>query len=521
MSGERVEIFVDDRPIQAEQGTTVAAAMLDAGVTAFRASVGGEPRAPLCGMGICYECRVTIDGAPQQRSCMTRVKPGMRVFTRAQPLRAVAGAAEPRSDRADVVVIGGGPAGIAAATRAAESGARVILVDEGVGPGGQIWRPRSHGALPRAAMRWIERLERSGATTRHSTSVVDVQHADDRFVVRAESADDSLAIEARSIVLATGARERFLPFPGWTLPNVFGVGGAQALLKSGASFRGKRVVIAGTGALLLPVAASLAAAGANVRLVAEQARFGSVARFTSGLWRTPARLAQAVAYRSTFWRTRYATGVWVASAAGDGALRAVTLTNGARSWRVDCDVLCVAFGLVPNTELASLLGCDLRDGAVVVDADQATSVPGVYCAGEPTGVGGVDLALLEGEVAGLAAAGRPADDRLGNRRLRLEREAQALDRAFALRPELETLATDETIVCRCEDVRAGDVDRRWTPRQAKLYTRVGMGPCQGRICGAALECIAQWPRDTRRPPIQPARLATLAAEERSVDGADS
>jgi thioredoxin reductase len=511
VSDTRVEILVDGAPLRVAADATLAAALLDAGITSFRRSATGEPRAPLCGMGICYECRVTIDGVPQQRSCMTRVAPGMRVATTPRPLEATGRAPAQRSDRADVVVVGGGPAGIAAATRAAEAGARVLLIDEGLGPGGQIWRPKTHGAPPRVAARWIDRLHRSGAVVRASTFVVDVQQSLNGFVVRAESAGDALVIEAPAVVLATGAREQFLPFPGWTLPNVFGIGGAQALLKSGLSFRGKRVVIAGTGPLLLPVAASLARAGANVQLVAEQAAFASVARFAWGLWRTPARIAQAMAYRSAFWRTRYQTGVWVASADGDEKIRAVTLTNGARRWTVDCDVLCTAYGLVPNTELACLIGCDVQNDFVVTDDRQTTSLPGVFCAGEPTGIGGVDLALAEGELAGLAASGRPpADGRLRRRRQLLQREASALDRAFAPRAEVKALASAQTVVCRCEDVRAGAIDRAWLPRQAKLYTRMGMGPCQGRICGAAFECVAGWARDAKRPPIEPASVATLS-----------
>ena len=517
---ERIEIFIDDEPRQVEQDATVAAALLDAGVTAFRTSVGGEPRAPFCGMGICYECRVTIDGAPQQRSCMMRVAPGMRVLTAPGHIAPRSRSPASSTGRADVVIVGGGPAGIAAAASAAESGARVMLLDEGLGPGGQIWRPRAHGAPPRAAARWMDRLSHSGAIVRASTSVVDIEHASDSFLVRAESSGSAIAIEGGAIVLATGARERFIPFPGWTLPNVFGIGGAQALLKNGASFRGKRVGIAGTGPLLLPVAASLAASGANVRFVAEQAGFASVARFALGLSRTPVRLAQAMAYRSAFWRTRYTTGTWVTAAIGDGCVRAVTLSDGLRSWTTECDVLCAAFGLVPNTELARLLGCELQNGAVAVDEQQETSIPGVFCAGEPTGIGGVDLGLVEGELAGLAAARRPVDARLTNRRRRLAREADALERAFAIRADLKTLAIDETVVCRCEDVRLGAVAREWSPRQAKLYTRIGMGPCQGRICGAALECLAGWPCDTKRPPIQPAQLSTLATGNH-VSRADS
>ena len=175
-------------------------------------------------------------------------------------------------------------------------------------------------------------------------------------------------------------------------------------------------------------------------------------------------------------------------------------------------MLCAGFGLVPNTALASLLGCEQRDGTVVVDERQATTIAGVYCAGEPTGIGGVDLALVEGEIAGLAATGSALDAPLSGRQASLQHEARALDRAFALRPELKSLASDDTILCRCEDVPWGDIDPAWSTRQAKLYTRVGMGACQGRICGGALECLAGWPADAKRPPIQPARLSTLAAD---------
>jgi NADPH-dependent 2,4-dienoyl-CoA reductase/sulfur reductase-like enzyme len=512
VSATRVEIQVDGVPLETEPGITVAAVLLNANVVGFRTSVRGALRAPLCGMGVCYECRVTIDGVPHQRACMRVIAPGMRVTTRQSDHAASTELPRPMGDHVDVAVIGAGPAGIAAGARAAESGARVVVIDEGLGPGGQIWRPHAQGGAHRgAAAQWPARLERSGATVHRGAAVIDVQRTASGFALRAESHDRTLSIESRAIVLATGARELFLPFPGWTLPNVFGVGGAQALLKNGTSFRGKRVVISGTGPLLLPVAASLARAGAQVKLVAEQAPRGQVMRFAAGLWRAPARLAQAISYRSAFLRTPYATGTWIVRADGAASVREVTVTDGSRTRTIECDVLCAAFGLVPNTALASLAGCELRDGAVVVDGRQETTVPGIYCAGEPTGIGGVDLALVEGEIAGLAAIGAPAEAGLTGRRASLRREARALDRAFALRAELKVLPPDETIVCRCEDVPAGDIDPAWSPRQAKLYTRVGMGPCQARICGGALECLAGWPADAKRPPIQPARLSTLAA----------
>jgi D-hydroxyproline dehydrogenase subunit alpha len=408
-----------------------------------------------------------------------------------------------------IVVIGGGPAGIAAASAAAENGARVTMIDEGPAPGGQIWRPALHSHSPRAAQRWSARLAAARADILGSTSVVDIERRDHRFVVVAESPGTGREIGADAIVLATGARERFLPLPGWTLPDVVGVGGAQALAKNGTSFRGRRVVIAGSGPLLLPVAAYLARGGAKVLTVAEQAPPANVARFAASLWRRPRTLAQAIALRSAFATTRFSTGTWVAGARGDSTVREVTLTDGRSTRTLDCDVLCAAFGLVPNTELARLLGCEIVGGVVRADDAQATTIADVYCCGEPTGIGGVDLALVEGEIAGLAAAGVVASENLAARRAVHRREAASLERAFALRPELLALADAETIVCRCEDVRWGAIDRRWSARQAKLYTRLGMGPCQGRVCGAALECLLGWPADSVRVPTQPARSRTL------------
>jgi NADPH-dependent 2,4-dienoyl-CoA reductase/sulfur reductase-like enzyme len=412
-------------------------------------------------------------------------------------------------DVRDVVVIGGGPAGIAAASAAAEAGARVVMIDEGMGPGGQIWRPGARSSPGRSARRWIERLESSGAESLCATSVVDLQRAGDRFIVVAESRGGGREIASRSIVLATGARERFLPFPGWTLPNVVGVGGAQALAKGGTSFRGRRVVIAGSGPLLLPVAANLSRGGANVLLVAEQAPRANIARFALGLWRRPLTLAQAAILRAGFLTTPFVTGTWVTAARGDDTLREVTLTDGRSTRTLECDVLCAAFGLVPNTELARLLGCDVNNGAVIVDDQQATTRARVYCCGEPTGIAGVELALVEGEIAGVSAAGRVPPNRLDARRAGLRRDAEGLDRAFALRSELFTLADADTIVCRCEDVRWGALDGRWGIRQAKLYTRIGMGPCQGRVCGGALECLMGWPADSVRVPTQPVQCRTL------------
>lgn len=419
----------------------------------------------------------------------------------------------------DVLVVGGGPAGIAAAVCAREAGARVALIDEGLGPGGQIWRPSPRVVPPRLARRWLRRLDASGVTVMCSTAVVDLWPGPSRgAVVVAEAHDRGFQIAARAVVLATGARERFLPFPGWTLPNVFGVGAAQALIKGGLSVRGRRVIVAGTGPLVLPVAASLARAGADLQLVAEQAPPSRVARFALGLWRTPSLLAQAAAYRAQFMRTAYSMGTWVVAARGDSEVHSVTVTDGNDTREVGCDILCAAFGLVPNTELARLAGCSMCGDGVMVDACQATTVPDIYCAGEPTGVGGLDLAIIEGEIAGRVAAGRAVEATMAAHAVRQRQRTARLDEAFGLRTEVSRLATPDTIVCRCEDVRLKDLNPKWTPRQAKLYTRVGMGTCQGRICAPALQSVMSWPgtHDTVRAPTQPARVSTLGGTTRAT-----
>jgi NADPH-dependent 2,4-dienoyl-CoA reductase/sulfur reductase-like enzyme len=415
------------------------------------------------------------------------------------------------AETADVAVVGAGPAGIAAASRAAAAGARVVLLDEGLAAGGQIWRARDPEKLPPRARRWIARLGRSGARVLAGAGVVDAAPTGAGFSLLSETESGPLRVEAARLVLASGARERFLPFPGWTLPNVLGVGAGQALLKSGASFEGKRVVVAGSGPLLLPVAALLARGGARVLHVLEQAPASALLRFALGLASRPGKLLEAARYRAAFADTPYATGAWVTRVESRGRALRAALSVGAQTISAECDVVLASYGLVGETALARLLGCAIEDGFVAVSDDQETSVAGVYCAGEPTGVAGADAALVEGEIAGLAAAGRAAEAApLHAARDRGRAFASALLAAFRPRAELLGLADETTVVCRCEDVTRGAVRPGWTLREAKLATRAGMGPCQGRVCGPALEALFGWTPDTVRPPVKPASVGALA-----------
>lgn len=520
---ETVALSIDGRAATCESGITVAAALENAGQSVCRRSVSGESRGVLCAMGICFECRVTIDGAPHQRACMELVMDGMEVSTQAPRLTAQGSrfTAPREALECDVAVVGAGPAGVAAACRAAEAAARTVLLDEGLAGGGQIHRHLPGREAPEAARPWIERLTRSGASARYETAVFDAVREEGGFRLFAETRTGTLEVFAKRVLLATGARELFLPFPGWTLPGVMGAAGAQALWKSGASLSGRRAVVAGSGPLLLPVAASLAKAGADVVLVAEQAAPGAVLRFGASLLRSPGKLAEAARYRAAFRGTPYRFGTWVAEALGGARVEAVALTGGEERITVACDLAAVAYGLVPNTELARLLGCEMRAGAVAVKETQESSVAGLFCAGEPCGIAGVDAAIAEGEIAGLAAAGRfettsAEGRRLRGARARLRRFASVLARTFAPRSELRALARPDTIVCRCEDARFGDLAACGGAREAKLSARAGMGACQGRVCGPALGFLFGWDSDTVRPPVKPAALGILAGVEESA-----
>ncbi len=411
---------------------------------------------------------------------------------------------------ADVLIVGAGPAGIAAALGASRGPGKVLLVDENAGPGGQIWRgeaAKNQRERHRPADAWLQKLAQ--------TDVELIPHARIFGSPRpgalwAETADARMTLTYDRLILAPGARERLLPFPGWTLPNVMAAGGLQALVKSGLPIEGRSVVVAGSGPLLLAVAAYLKERGAKVRLIAEQTPQTQLVGFTLGLITSPAKLSQAIDLKRTLGGIPHRFGCWPKAARGEGRLASVTLTNGSTSWDEPCDYLACGFGLVPNTELPRLLGCEIARGSVVVDEWQCTTIDRTYCAGEATGIGGVERSLVEGEIAGLAAVGRLDEARrLFSARNKASAFAARLDRAFALRDELRSLPQPDTIVCRCEDVSYAQLSAFHSAREAKLQSRCGMGPCQARICGPAIAFLKQWPPDSIRPPIFPARMENL------------
>ena len=460
-----------------------------------------------------------------------------------------------RAERVGIAVVGAGPAGIAAAVAARACGASVVVLDDNTDVGGQVWRRVQGGP----AGVWRERVKQSGAEIRGGVTVFDAEKVDGRVRLRCESAAGPSVVDAERVVLATGARELFLPFPGWTLPGVFGVGGLQALVKSGFAVRGKRIVVAGTGPLLLAVAAYLSEHGAKVELIAEQAERSRLLGFAGAMMRQPGKLWQGAKLRASIIDVEYRFGAWITEVRGEDRVRQAVLNDGRV---IDVDAVACGFGLVGNTQLAQVVGAGIGHqasgireekaeegigrrasgigedrrgeksrtstglktgpwhGRVVVDDVMRTSVDGVLCAGEPLGIGGVETSLVEGTMAGYAAAGREELARgLIPRRRRERAFAAAMERAFALRGEVLRLARPETIVCRCEDVRMARIAACDHWRGAKLLTRCGMGPCQGRVCGAAVEAMMGWAVRDVRPPVFPVSMNALAATGGAMEDA--
>jgi NADPH-dependent 2,4-dienoyl-CoA reductase/sulfur reductase-like enzyme len=470
----------------------------------------------------------------------------------------------------EVAVVGGGPAGLAAATAAAEHGCRVVVIDAGAQLGGQYWRHPDESA-PRGAESdgqhdWrlftrlrerFERLRASGGITYHPATQVwflepspgDAWTLHLVAVTGVEPAARPARASASSLILCPGGYDRQLPVPGWDLPGVMTAGGVQALLKAHRTLPGRRAIVAGTGPFLLPVARQLVGAGAEVVAVCEANRLRGWLRHGRSVAGVPAKLFEGAGYAVALARhgVRYWTRTAVTyiepdeSGAHVGTVRLSRLDGCGHPVgelaRIEVDLVALGWGFTPSLELIAAVGAQTRVDVdhslvAVVDERQRSTVPGVYVAGEATGIGGALLAVAEGELAGLDAAGAGEGfDRRHRRIQRLRAFARAMHLAHPVPERWSDWVTDETTICRCEDVgyaavrEARDELGAADFRSVKLVGRTGMGWCQGRVCGYATARLAAAGRtltaEDLRPivkqplcaPIPLARLADEVADE--------
>lgn len=553
---EQLTISFEGRAVAARPGQSLGAALAASGEHALRYTSQGDCRGLFCGMGVCQDCLVTVDGVPNQRACMVKAVDGMVVcrqpaLAKTPPERIGAPLIlfdDLQTVSADLLVIGGGAGGLSAALTARSCGLDVLLLDERQTPGGQYYKQ------PSAALnaRPLDAQQREGAALRERCEVAGVRIIDgaDTFAaleagaVLATHAGRTAVYRARAMVIATGAYERAVPLPGWTLPGVMTTGALQTLWRSHRALPGRRILIAGNGPLNLQVACEVMAAGADVVAVVEAATLFAPARLGAAL-----RMAMqdpALTFTGIRLLARARRGgadlrfgqVARAIRAVDGGLDVeVGHASGGNGTRFMVDTVALGYGFQPSNELLRALGARheydpaIRALRTVRTEDCETTVPHVFAVGDACGLGGAPAALEEGRIAGLAVAGRlggrlPPKESAEAARGRLARHRQfqsALWQLYEAPSPGLSLADDATLVCRCEEVTkaallAAMTDDVPSIGAVKRRTRAGMGRCQGRYCGPLIAAyLAEQtgrPQDERalfapRAPVKPVTIADL------------
>ncbi len=547
-----VEHFTfDGQSVPLRSGQSLAAALTEAGLRSFRQTAKGASRGIFCGMGVCQDCLVTVNGVPNRRACMTAAAPGQQILTQVPfPDLGTAGvpqAAGPaRVIAPDLLIVGGGAGGLSAAISAREAGASVVILDERKVGGGQYFKQSAVGApLDAQQADGADLLARALAAGAELIGEVEIWGAFDGLLFLAEHKGASLIARPRAAIIATGAYERPEIRPGWTLPGVMTTGAAQTLWRSYRTLPGKRVAIVGSGPLNLQVGRELAVGGAEVVLIAERGpapwlrplASAALAIADPGLVLTGLRTLSDLRKRGV--PVRHATRLDRIDSEGK-ALR-VTVTGAGGPSTVTADAVLMNAGFDPQNEILRLLGArsvyDPAFGHLRVTRDEtcATTVTGLYAVGDCAGLGGAPAAMTEGRIAGRAAAAALgfgdgydlfADQRKLSRYRRFQRHLWALHDVAPRLPEVP----DDTLICRCEEIDAGQIRQGLgeQPGHAgtlKRATRVGMGRCQGRYCGpvaARLVAAATGaPVDDRsyfapRVPIKPVAISSILAAEEAL-----
>ncbi len=456
----------------------------------------------------------------------------------------------------EIAIVGAGAAGLAAALEASEIGAEVVVIEEYHSPGGQFYRQVPEGFcvnLMEQGRQYadgteiIKRLRSTNVELMLETLVWDIFEERTLALCRHDSTE---LLRAKKLILAPGAQEAPLAFPGWTLPGVMTGGAAQTLLGTQRILPGRRVVLAGVGPFQLKVASQFVQAGAQVVDILE-ASGRSPASVENALrsWGQWGKMREGLEYwlRLKLARIPYHHRHVPVRALGKNEMEAVVVAQVDDNWNViqgtgrtlEADSLCLSYGFLPSLQLTALLGCKLvfeeRAGGWITwhDGNQETSIEGVYVAGEVGGIGGADVAGEEGRTAAIAAArslgrlaasGRQQQEQRVRKRLKSARRfAEVVGDMMAIKPGLFGIMTDDTVICRCEEVTAGQVkealvDGDPSVRGVKTRTRAGMGLCQGRMCSFLVQqLISRETRtpmkeiqlDTPRPPVKPLPIQAL------------
>ena len=553
-AGEGFGLQFDGRTIRAFPGETLAAALLAAGEPVLRRTEKGEGRGVWCGMGVCGECSLLVDGVAR-RACMTAAAPGQMVAP--LPARVVAQAQLAQSltnHSCDLLVVGAGPAGLAATLAARAAGLSVILIDERAKPGGQYFKQPGEGlaiapaGLDRqftAGRALIAETVASGAAIWGDSLAWHAAPDGDGVKLAITTPEGPTQVHARRLVVAAGAMERPWPVPGWTLPGVMTTGAAQTLLRGSAVAPGQRVVVAGNGPLNLQLACELLAAGVSVVAVVEQAprpgpaRIGALATMLAshpGLAFTGAAQLAKLALAGV----PLLFGHDVTRITGSGRAEAVAIAGSGAERGFEIDALCIGAGFQPQAELPRALGCAVGKDGLSVQRDDSgrTSLACVFVAGDGGGLGGAVAAQAQGWLAGAAAARDligalpPALERQTAQARRDLARAQRFQRGlwqlFAPLAAAAPATTEETLICRCESVSLARIETLIAAGtrdigSLKRATRVGMGRCQGRYCAPQLAArLADSQADSGqspdlfapRPPFKPVTIAAIAALER-------
>jgi NADPH-dependent 2,4-dienoyl-CoA reductase/sulfur reductase-like enzyme len=400
-----------------------------------------------------------------------------------------------------IVIIGAGPAGLAAAKVAAHKNVPVSILDAAPRPGGQYWRHRDvvQGYKSHRASEYFDSvIDSSCITYIHGAQVWSAVRNEGSITVNYLHEGSEKSITAEKLILTTGAYDRSIPFDGWELPGSMTPGAAQALLKGHGVIAGKKILVSGTGPFLLPVAVGLAEAGADVRGIVEAHSPLRWLQSPLALILNPRKGLELLYYLRKI--KKYSLKVYFGRAViGFNGSKATlskvkrNLENKGDAAQIECDVVAAGWGFSPDVTLGGILGCYqtvARDGSVVfsVDSQQRSSQENIWIAGEATGIGGADLALAEGEIAARSALNDSIPFALKFKRFRLQLFATALQRSYPVGNGWQSWIKPETKICRCEEVSHAEICQSVAElsaqdsRTSKLFTRAGMGLCQGRVC---------------------------------------